>query len=58
VGVTIQLTLPPQPALAAWWQPAVWICDKLEPQINADERRYCNKKQISIMFWALLVIGS
>ncbi|MBW6517865.1 MAG: hypothetical protein K0A89_05120 [ANME-2 cluster archaeon] len=25
VGVTIQLTLPPQPARAAWWQPALLI---------------------------------
>jgi len=27
---------------AAGWQPAVWISAGLEPQINADERRYCS----------------
>ena len=26
----------------AGWQPAVWIRAVLEPQINADERRYCS----------------
>ena len=34
------LSLPPQPVRAAVWQPALWIRVSLEPQINADERRY------------------
>ena len=32
VGVTIHLTLPPQPFRAAWWQPAVWIFVYFKPQ--------------------------
>jgi len=37
VGAVIQLTLPPQPARAAWWQPALWIRASFEPQMNADK---------------------
>jgi len=36
------LSLPPQPVRAAGWQPALWIRASFEPQINADERRYCS----------------
>ena len=38
---SLHYTLPPQPVRAAGWQPSVWIRASLEPQINANKRRYC-----------------
>ena len=50
VGGAIQLTLPPQPARAAGWQPTLWIRASFEPQINADKRRYCSQNLIIFKF--------
>ena len=51
------ITLPPQPVRAAVWQPALWIRASFEPQMNADERRYCSQIQLYLNLYRIIKIN-